>query len=307
MTTYPGPVVIGVNGSDLDVSALRAGVAEAHRLDVAVRLVHVVPDYVSISPLVPVTPTDLEDLGAEIVRSAEKVLRQIDTEIEADSRLMHGSRAKRLVEAARTASTLVVGRDDRSLPARLLRGNAATGAAASAACPVLAVPIGWRPTPARGAVVVGVKSSVHAAEILGDAFAVAAALGDKLVVLHAWKLPSGYDDLIESRVAVDEWAQRSTDELEALIKDWRAEYPDVDVEVRIVHDRPVTALVEASRDADVLVVVRRAHGIPAATHLGGTARAVLRSAYCPVRVVPASVEIGAMPGLALEEAGTLVK
>jgi nucleotide-binding universal stress UspA family protein len=307
MTVHSGPVVVGVNGSVLDDSAMRAGLSEAHRRGVGVRLVHVVPDYVSISPLLPVTPTALESIGGEIVRTAEKRLRQIDPEIEVESQLAHGARAKRLAEAAETGSVLVVGRDDRSLPVRLLHGNAATGAAATATCPVLAVPAGWWSTPARGVVMVGVKSTTHAMEVLADAFALAAGLGDKLVVLHAWKLPSGYDDLVESRVAVDEWAEHSAAELEVLMKDWRAEYPDVDVEIRVVHDRPVPALVEASRDADVLVIVRRAHGIPAATHLGGTARAVLRSAYCPVRVVPATAMPDTMPGLVLEETGTIAK
>jgi hypothetical protein len=46
-------------------------------------------------------------------------------------------------------------------------------------------------------VVLGVKSPAHAHELLARAFDVAAARGATLVVLHAWKLPDPYLDLVE--------------------------------------------------------------------------------------------------------------
>lgn len=305
MTASTGPVVIGVNGSPTDESALRLGVSESRRLGVGVSLAHVVPDYVAISPMMPVTPRDFAEIGGQVLRGALKELREIHPDLEADSQLLRGPRAKRLAEAAEGASLLVVGRDDRPLLERLVLGNTATGVAATATCPVLSVPAGWQPEPARGVVLVGVKSPTHATELLGDAFAVAAARGARLVVLHSWRLPSGYDDIIEARVDLDDWTRRATDEMDLLTEEWRRTYPDVEVETRIVHGRPVTALVEASADADVLVIVRRSRGIPAAVHLGGTARALLRTAECPVRVVPPRVVVDAVPGLVLEQAGSL--
>lgn len=300
-------VVVGVSGSPRDDGALRAGVDEAHRLGVGVHLVHVVPEYLPVSPLFPAAPSALDDTGAGIIRAAERLVHDLDPEIEVAADLAHGPRARRLAEAAESAPVLVVGRDDRFLTERLLRGNTATGAAAAASCPVLVVPVGWRPAPGTGSMLVGVKSPAHAAELLGDAFAVAAQRGDRVIVLHAWKLPHAYDDIIESRVAVDDWTQKSTNELGHLIKDWRTAYPQVDVEIRIVHAHPAAALVETSRDADTLVIVRRRRGVPAAAHLGGTARSVLRLAHCPVRVVPATDGLGALPGLVVEDEGTLIK
>jgi nucleotide-binding universal stress UspA family protein len=73
------------------------------------------------------------------------------------------------------------------------------------------------------------------------------------------------------------------------------------VETKVVHDYAPTALEQASRGADLLVLVRRAHGVPAATHLGGTARGVLRTAACPVRVVPPRL-VGSSAGLSSEQA-----
>lgn len=307
MTLQPGPVVIGINGSPSDESVLRLGAAEARRLDVPVRLVHVVPDYVAISPLVPITYTDFGNVGDEVVRRAVAGLGRIDDQIEAETEIHHGPRSRRIVEAADGASAIVVGRDDRPVLERLLRGNTATGVAATATCPVLVVPSDWNADAPTGEVLVGVKSPAHAQELLADAFELASARDARLVILHTWKLPSEYDDVIETHVAGDDWTRRAHHVLEVVVADWRRAYPDVEVELRVVHAQPAAGLIEASRSADVLVVVRRARGVPAATHLGSTARTLLRLAHCPVRVVPAQTLTELPPGLALEVADTLSK
>lgn len=153
------------------------------------------------------------------------------------------------------------------------------------------VPADWQPRQEvdEPVVVVGVKAEAHAQELLADAFEVARQRGATLVVLHAWKLPNAYDDIVETRVAVEQWSRESTLEMEELLRDLRSQHPEVKVEVRIVHDHPSHALVEASHEADLVVLVRRAHGVPPAAHLGSTARAVLRSAHSPVRVVAPTV------------------
>jgi nucleotide-binding universal stress UspA family protein len=57
----------------------------------------------------------------------------------------------------------------------------------------------------------------------------------------------------------------------------------VKLDVRVVHERPSTALVDASREADRLLITRPLHG-GRLHHLGTTGRYVLRSAHCPVEV-----------------------
>lgn len=289
MSTHPirTQIVVGVDGSEANHGALRYAAAEARTTGCGLTLVHVVPDHLPISPMVPLTPGELNETGTEILRAAEAQVREIDPGLSVECWLHHGTRAPELARAAAEARALVVGRDDHPLLERLLRGDTATGVAARATVPVVEVPAEWRREPGRTApvVVVGVKEPAYASSLLSDAFEVAAERDATLVVLHAWKLPSGYDDVISSRVAVDESVRRSTLEIEELLREWRAAYPDVKVEVRVVHDHAGHALVRASRSADLVVLLRRAHGVPAATHLGGTARAVLRSAESPVRVV----------------------
>jgi nucleotide-binding universal stress UspA family protein len=95
-----------------------------------------------------------------------------------------------------------------------------------------------------------------------------------------------YDGAEPSPVVVAEWSERLGVELAAAVAGWRTAYPDLEVELRVVHDQAAHALVVASGEVDELVLVRRAHGFPTGVHLGSTARTVLRASACPVRVLP---------------------
>ena len=280
------PVVLGVDGSADNEAALQYAVAEARGLGVPVEMVHVVPDHLPVSPFVPLTVADLAGPGRRIVEDAEREATRIAPEVEATGWLHHGARAPRLAEAGSRGQVLVVGRDERPLVERLVRGDTATGAAARAHVPVVVVPPAWSAPEGRTAVVVGLRSPVGADALLTDAFAVAEHRGVPLVVVHTWWVPSGYDDLVVDQGLDAEWRQRAVDEVEGVLDPWRSKHPDVTVEVRVLHGEPATALVAAAEEAALVVIGRRRHGVPAALHLGGTARAVLRSASCPVRVVP---------------------
>jgi nucleotide-binding universal stress UspA family protein len=65
--------------------------------------------------------------------------------------------------------------------------------------------------------------------------------------------------------------------------------------------------VNAARDARLLILVRRLPSRVLGSHLGGTARAVMRAASCPVEVVPAARTLADAPGLELEKSGVLLK
>ncbi|WP_395695115.1 universal stress protein [Nocardioides sp.] len=308
MSDLQRPVVVGVDGSEANLGALLFAVDLAARRGTSLRLAHVVPDRGVISPLVPVTPLDLSETGATVLRDAEQAARAAAPGLDVDARLWHGSRATALLQCAEDAGVLVVGRDDRPVLERMLRGDTAASVASRAEVPVVEVPAEWRPAsadrPAHGVVVVGLKSPAYADAVLADAFAVADEQGAELLGLHAWRLPGGYDDLAGTDPAVGDWEQGAADHVEELVRPWRRAYPDVAVRVRVVHEHPSQALVEASAEADLVVVVRRVHG-PAAAHLGSVARAVLRASACPVLVVPPR-ETGVIPDLVLEEAGGLL-
>jgi nucleotide-binding universal stress UspA family protein len=299
----PSPVVVGVDGTSGSRAAALYAVGEARRLGTPLKLVHVVPSYSRMppAPMMALPPIDLVATGERILERAGSEVRAVAPDLTIETELRRGVRHHELAVAATDASQLVVGQDKRPLLDRLLLGNTVTGVASRAACPVTSVPHDWDPAAGHGIVVVGVKAPNHAEELLGEAFAVASARSAELLVLHAWKLPGAYDDIVADRVKTEEWTKRTTSEFNELLAPWRRVYPHVMVETKVVHDYAPTALERASRGADLLVLVRRAHGVPAATHLGGTARGVLRTAACPVRVVPPRL-VGSSAGLSSEQA-----
>lgn len=299
-------VVVGVDGSAASVNALRYAHAEAARHGDRVDVIHVVPDYVPIAGMYPVSPDDLMAAGRSALRSTLDQLGPVAPGVVMTPHLQRGSVVTLLAAAGNDAREIVVGSDRRPVAMRLLTGNVSTGVAARSSVPVVSVPDTWSAERSTGVVLVGVKHTDRAGTLIAEAFAVAQDRGCRLRVLHAWRLPSGYDDIIADRVAFEDWQQRARRELDRLTAPWQRTHPDVEVELVTVHDQSAHALVDASADADELVVVRRAHGIPAAAHLGSTARTVLLYAHCPVRVIP-GLDSPLTPDLTLEGAGSLLR
>lgn len=279
-------ILVGVDGSPASAEAIRYARAEAARSGGAVDAVHVVPDVAPVNGFFPVPPDELLEAGRTALDSSlEQAVA--DGGITVRPHLRRGHVVATLIDLGREARAIVVGSDRRPLSMRLLTGNVSTGVSARASVPVVSVPDTWSATRAAGVVVAGVKHPDHAEAVLSEAFAIARERGSRLVVLRAWRLPIAYDDLLATDPStLADWEHRAERELEEVLAPWRASHPEVEVEVRCVHDQATHALVVASEDADELVVVRRSRGLPASAHLGSTARAVLIYAHCPVRVVP---------------------
>ena len=149
----------------------------------------------------------------------------------------------------------------------------------------------WDPTEVQGRVVVGVKSIDTAPELLEAGLALAHAQQTELVIVHAWKLASGYDDIVANRADADDYGQRMTSALEPLVNRLRASYPLVPVRIEVLHAQPAFALVNASTKADRLLLSRPSHG-GRLHHLGAVSRAVLHESRCPVEVLPPTGEQG---------------
>lgn len=299
-------VVVGIDGSGAALQAARYGAMRASRAGVPLTLVHVVPEYVPITPMRPLMPDDLEELGQRLLSEARSVVAESAPDLDVATTLRTGSAVRELVDAAGQGGLVVLGHETTPAWARVFIGAVTMGVAARAACPVVSVPSGWSVRDTDGPVVVGYKSADQDAAILEHAFRAAEARGTRLVVLHAWELPGYYDNIIVGRAQDEEWNAearlRIAEQLDALRED---EQPGPEVEVRVVHEQPARALREASRGADLLILGRRGTG-RAPWHLGGTARALLRESACPVEVVPpAAVEDE--ESFELEREGVLLK
>jgi nucleotide-binding universal stress UspA family protein len=308
-TSDTRPVLVGVDGVPGSAGALRYGIAEARRRDTALHLVHVLPSYPPVWPTVPVAPTDLSGIGTGILERAAGSVRQAAPDLVVTTSLGHGPRSAAIVEAAQGAQLVVVGRETRRGVDRVLTGTTTAGVAARAACDVVVVPSFWMPGRSQARVVVGIKTNRNAHELLSRAFEEARARGAELVVVTAWELPDPYLDRIELRTHAGDWEADGRRVLDELLADWRADYPDVPVEIRIAHGRAAEVLLHASADSDLLLVSRRRYAIPPYGRLGGVPHALLRLSEVPVQVVPYvdDREPDPVADLVLEEAGAPLK
>ncbi|GAA4759901.1 universal stress protein [Actinomycetospora chibensis] len=139
-------------------------------------------------------------------------------------------------------------------------------------------------------VVVGVDGSEHGDAALRTALREAARLGGRLEVVSAWErrgltlaeyldLPLGEEG--ELQAELDRRARAQVDRVMATEPDH-----GVDVQVRAHAGHPTEVLLEAARDADLLVVGHRGRGAFRSVALGSVGLGCVLHAPCPVLVVP---------------------
>jgi len=139
-------------------------------------------------------------------------------------------------------------------------------------------------------IVVGVDHSEGAKAALRFALEEATLRQATLRVVHAWQYAyigaTGFEgsypglggDIKELRAAAER-------DLDATLQEAIPETGTIEIERRVVEDRPAAALVEESRGADMLVVGSRGHGGFAGLLLGSVSQQVAHHAACPVVIV----------------------
>jgi nucleotide-binding universal stress UspA family protein len=304
--TDDGPIVVGVDGSRGSSAATRFALHEAQRLGAGVHLVHVVPGLVPVSPMLPLLPLDLRETGHVILRDAVQEACEAAPTVPITSALLEGSRVTALLQASDDALMIALGHERHTTIDRLMTGATVTGVAASADCPVVAVHPDWTPEREHECVLVGLKSTTDSPALLHRAFETADARDSRLLIVHVWELPMVYDDLVAARGQETGWQDRAREEIERATLGCRSDFPEVPVEIRILHGQPARELQRLSGEADVLVLARRAHVFPVG-HLGATARALLRHSVCPVAVVPPAIAPDDDLDLVLEQSGAIRK
>ena len=198
--TPRGRVVVGVDGTESGLRATRFAALAARAAGAELEVLHALPTHLPVGPIRPVDPPAFDDLGNDIVDAAT-LARVAVPGLSVHPRLVHGSAVRSLVDAAANADLVVLGAQHEGSLAHLWTGRVSLGVGARAACPTVVVPPEWEPDRRRGRVVVGFKEADGSMDALAEAFAEAARRGAELLVVHAWKLPAAYDDIIAARVA----------------------------------------------------------------------------------------------------------
>lgn len=137
-------------------------------------------------------------------------------------------------------------------------------------------------------VVVGVDGSAPSVAALRWGARYAAAAGAQLVVLHVWDVPDGFGGL--ELAAPDlrrDLEQIAAETLDAAVAAARSDAgAGVPVEGELRRGAARVELIEASREADLLVLGNVGHGRLLGVLLGSVADHCVQRAHCPVTVVP---------------------
>lgn len=139
-------------------------------------------------------------------------------------------------------------------------------------------------------IVVGVDHSEGAKAALRFALEEAKLRRATLRVVHAWQYAyvgaTGFEGSYPALGGdIKELRETAERDLDATLRESIPETGTVEVERRVVEDRPAAALVDESRRADMVVVGSRGHGGFAGVLLGSVSQQVAHHAACPVVIV----------------------
>ncbi|MEU3098766.1 universal stress protein [Streptomyces sp. NPDC006967] len=288
------PLVVGVDGSDSSLEAVDWAVDEAARLGLPLRLVHAslweryeggLPSFGTGRPA--------EEVMAEhIAASGTERARLRDPEVKVSGDVLPDDAVSALLHAAHESSALVTGSRGRGGIAGMLLGSVSLTVAARAVCPVIVVRGGERNRQGSfGRVVVGLGDSTEGSAAVRFAFREAQARGCALHAVRTWRRPDHehVDHPLIADDAAGAYEERASTLLTDVLRDAVRHHPQVDVRRQAVEGPPHKVLLDASSEADLVVVgARRRHG-HVGLQLGRVAHALLHHAGCPVAVVPQRV------------------
>ena len=108
-----------------------------------------------------------------------------------------------------------------------------------------------------------------------------------LVALHVWSHPgsSGPGDMQPPVFDTDIVQGEETEVLAEALAGWHEQFPDVVVHRRVVHGHVRRSIIEATREAQMVVLGARGFGGFTGLLLGSVSQAVLHHAACPTAVV----------------------
>lgn len=286
------PIVVGVDGSPAGQDAVVWAAGEAAARRRPLRVVHAIRPPSMRGPGLDVPAEGIFRAAAEaLLDQATAEARSAAPGLEVHGRLMHANAPQALLAQSRGAELIVLGHGRRDLAGRAV-GLAAFELATGSACPV--VIMGSRSEqdagPSAGRVVVGVEGRQLSRDAVEFAFQAAARRGAGVTGVHAWNAPHavGGHDLgaaLAEPYAADEQRLRL---LIAAFAQQRRNFPNVDVEMKLVQANPAHALVAESAGAELVVVGSTGQGGGRILRHGSIRRALLQRADCPVALVPAN-------------------
>ncbi|WP_067834367.1 universal stress protein [Nocardia lijiangensis] len=283
------PVLVAVDGSASSYQAAAWAAVDAATHGARLHVLTSVALIGGLGPAMSLPEAEMTWLrtdGQRIVTEAARIAREAvqDAELDLTTEVTFDLPIPSLIERSKTLRTLVVGSRGLGAFQRGLLGSVSTAVARHAHCPVTVV----HDRSATDAVtltkpvLVGVDGSENSVAAVEYAFDQAARRKVELVALHAWRDSSSID------LSVADWDSIRESERALLaerLAGFAERYPDVTVRRIVVSDRPVRALLEASTDAQLVVVGSHGRGGFSGMLLGSTSNALLHVVECPIVVI----------------------
>ena len=138
-----------------------------------------------------------------------------------------------------------------------------------------------------GRIVVGVDGSESSRAALAWAVRQAALTGATVDAVHAWYIPAtyGYGYGYAMVMPVPDLEKIAVQVIDKAVAEVADLAPGVEIRALTVEGNPAQALLDAAKDADLLVVGSRGHGGFAQALLGSVSQHCVHHADCPVVVI----------------------
>ncbi|CAL9649590.1 universal stress protein [Streptomyces sp. enrichment culture] len=286
-------VTVGLDGSRESLAAAEWAACEAELRELPLRLVNVwtpTPERVAQAPLL--GPDTLRHWSERIPRDAAGALRRRHPRLEVSIEQLVGRPSETLAAASKECELLVLGSRGLSGIGGFLVGSVAQAVVARTEVPVVLVRAGQKADePGTAAakdrpVVLGLDADSPHDAVIGFAFETASRRSTALRVVHGWSLPLYYPyGLANDPDMTAELRRQDADAVAAVIDPWKEKFPQVEVTEESRGGSAAIHLVDASRDASLVVVGRRIRRNPFGIHIGSVTHAVLHHATAPVAVV----------------------
>jgi nucleotide-binding universal stress UspA family protein len=268
-------VLVGTDGSKAAELAVGWASDDAARRRRPLRIVHVRQLW---------NPADAS--GDELLTAAADIARTRHPDLEIETRLAGHGVVESLLEQSVDTFEVVFGHSGPGSSSHTLRSAIGQWAGGRSAQPVI-VTCGDTTTD-HGQVVVGIDPFHEATDLLEYAFDTARTRQATLWIFYAWIL-RGRPPLSE-HVSLREGAEpgQSPSQFGLVSDSWRERYPDLKVIERTICAAPVSVMVEASAQADLIVVgARDRRG--STEEVMRVRSAVLERSRCPIAVVPTTL------------------
>ncbi|MEU6276550.1 universal stress protein [Streptomyces populi] len=287
-------IVVGLDGSSESLAAAEWAAREARRTDARLHLVHawLWHPYV-YGPLAGVAVPPSEDPQREWAErlpgeTADKLVED-HPGLSVTAERVAEQPVTALLAAAEGAELLVLGSRGLGTVAGFLTGSVGQAVVARSRTPVVLVRSDVPPAGTAGheEVVLGLDLEHPDASVIEFAFRAAARRATDLHVVHGWSMPPYYGYSGAPDAGVDEeLLTEAQGQLTKVLTHWREKFPAVEVREQAVIGGAGPHLMEASRNASLVVVGRRNRQSPVGSHVGPVTQAVLHHSTAPVAVIP---------------------